>query len=61
MRGDSVEVFRQRTANLGFENAAWDAAHNVLQGREHDLALEIVWPHLGIINQKNAIWKPEIG
>jgi len=37
--------------------AVWDAAHNALQGEEPELALEIVWPHLCMVNLKNAIWK----
>ena len=34
--------------------AIWDAAHNVLQGEDVDLALDIVWSHLGRVNLKNA-------
>jgi sugar phosphate isomerase/epimerase len=37
--------------------AVWDAAHNALQGEEPELALEIVWPHLCMVNLKNAVWK----
>jgi sugar phosphate isomerase/epimerase len=37
--------------------AVWDAAHNALQGEEPELAIEIVWPHLCMVNLKNALWK----
>lgn len=37
--------------------AVWDAAHNALQGEEPELALEIVWPHLCLVNLKNAYWQ----
>jgi len=37
--------------------AVWDAAHSALGGEEPDLALEIVWPHLGMVNLKNAFWQ----
>ncbi|HZO91187.1 MAG TPA: sugar phosphate isomerase/epimerase family protein [Chthonomonadaceae bacterium] len=37
--------------------AVWDAAHNALQGEEPELALDIVWPHLCMVNLKNAFWK----
>jgi sugar phosphate isomerase/epimerase len=37
--------------------AVWDAAHNALQGEEPELALEIVWPHLCMVNLKNAVWR----
>jgi len=36
--------------------AVWDAAHNALQGEEPDLALDIIWPHLAMVNLKNAFW-----
>ena len=35
-------------------NAIWDAAHNALEGEEPELALDIVWSHLGMVNLKNA-------
>lgn len=35
----------------------WDAAHNTLQGEEIDLSLDIVWPHLCMVNLKNAFWQ----
>jgi sugar phosphate isomerase/epimerase len=34
--------------------AVWDAAHNALCGEEPELALEIIWPHLCMVNLKNA-------
>jgi sugar phosphate isomerase/epimerase len=37
--------------------AVWDAAHNALQGEEPELALDIVWPHLCMVNLKNAFWQ----
>jgi sugar phosphate isomerase/epimerase len=37
--------------------AIWDAAHNALQGEEPELALEIVWTHLCMVNLKNAVWR----
>jgi sugar phosphate isomerase/epimerase len=37
--------------------AVWDAAHNSLQGEEPDLALDLVWSHLCMVNLKNAFWK----
>jgi sugar phosphate isomerase/epimerase len=37
--------------------AVWDAAHNALNGEDPDLALDIVWSHLGMVNLKNAIWR----
>jgi sugar phosphate isomerase/epimerase len=41
--------------------AVWDAAHNALHGEEPELALEIVWEHLGMVNLKNALWRPTKG
>jgi sugar phosphate isomerase/epimerase len=37
--------------------AVWDAAHNALNGADPELALDIVWSHLGMVNLKNAIWQ----
>jgi sugar phosphate isomerase/epimerase len=36
--------------------AVWDAAHNALNGEDPDLALDIVWSHLCMVNLKNAVW-----
>lgn len=41
--------------------AVWDAAHNALQGESLDLALDIVWSHLCMVNLKNAYWKRRNG
>ena len=40
-----------------YVGAVWDAAHNALQGEEPDLALDIVWSHLCMVNLKNAFWQ----
>jgi sugar phosphate isomerase/epimerase len=37
--------------------AVWDAAHNALNGEDSELAIDIVWSHLGMVNLKNAIWQ----
>jgi sugar phosphate isomerase/epimerase len=37
--------------------AIWDAAHNALSGEEPELALDIVWDRLCMINFKNAYWR----
>jgi sugar phosphate isomerase/epimerase len=36
--------------------AVWDAAHNALNGEEPELAIDIVWSHLCMVNLKNAFW-----
>jgi len=41
--------------------AVWDAAHNGLQGEEPELALDIVWSHLCMVNLKNAFWRRTTG
>ena len=35
----------------------WDAAHEALNGGLPDLALDVVWPHLCMVNLKNAFWR----
>jgi sugar phosphate isomerase/epimerase len=35
----------------------WDAAHEALQGSAPDLALDAIWPHLCMVNLKNAYWQ----
>jgi sugar phosphate isomerase/epimerase len=35
----------------------WDAAHEALNGGQPDLALDVVWPYLCMVNLKNAIWQ----
>jgi sugar phosphate isomerase/epimerase len=37
--------------------AVWDAAHEALDGGDADLALDAIWPHLCMVNLKNAIWQ----
>lgn len=37
--------------------AVWDAAHNALNGEDPDLALDIVWSYLAMVNLKNAVWQ----
>ncbi|MCE5276468.1 MAG: sugar phosphate isomerase/epimerase [Planctomycetaceae bacterium] len=37
--------------------AVWDAGHNGLEGEQPDLALDIVWSHLRVVNLKSAIWQ----
>jgi sugar phosphate isomerase/epimerase len=37
--------------------AVWDAAHNALNGEEPEMALDIVWPWLRMVNLKNAFWR----
>lgn len=35
----------------------WDAAHEALNGNDPELALNIVWPYLCMVNLKNAFWQ----
>ena len=37
--------------------AVWDAAHNALNGEEPEMAIDIVWSHLCMVNLKNAYWR----
>lgn len=37
--------------------AVWDAAHEALGGMEPEMALDVVWSHLCMVNLKNAIWQ----
>ncbi|MBN1642594.1 MAG: sugar phosphate isomerase/epimerase [Anaerolineae bacterium] len=41
--------------------AVWDAAHNALNGEDPELALDIVWPWLAMVNLKNAVWQRTVG
>lgn len=41
--------------------AVWDAAHEAINGSEPDLALDVVWPMLCMVNLKNVIWRPTDG
>ncbi len=36
--------------------AVWDAAHEALNGTEPEFALDIIWPHLCMVNLKNGFW-----
>jgi sugar phosphate isomerase/epimerase len=37
--------------------AIWDPAHNALNGEEPAHAIDIIWPHLCMVNLKNAYWR----
>lgn len=37
--------------------AVWDAAHNALNGEDPEMALDIIWSQLRMVNLKNAYWK----
>lgn len=37
--------------------AVWDAAHNALNGEDPEMAIDIVWSHLCMVNLKNAFWQ----
>lgn len=41
--------------------AVWDAAHNALNGEEPELAIDIIWSHLCMVNLKNAFWLRKTG
>jgi sugar phosphate isomerase/epimerase len=41
--------------------AVWDPAHNSLNGEEPELALDIIWPYLRMVNLKNAYWQRATG
>jgi sugar phosphate isomerase/epimerase len=41
--------------------AVWDAAHTTLDGEPPNLAIEILWSHLRMVNLKNAIYRRENG
>ena len=36
--------------------AVWDAGHEAVAGSEPELAIDTIWPHLRLVNLKNAIW-----
>lgn len=40
-----------------YVGAIWDAGHNGLAGMEADLALDVIGPHLCVVNLKNAFWR----
>jgi sugar phosphate isomerase/epimerase len=37
--------------------AVWDAAHNALSGEEPELAIDIIWSHLAMVNLKSGFWR----
>jgi sugar phosphate isomerase/epimerase len=39
----------------------WDTAHEALDGMQPDLALDLVWSHLCMVNLKNAFWRRTSG
>ena len=41
--------------------AVWDAAHNALNGEDPEMAIDIVWAHLRMVNLKNAFWRRTTG
>ena len=41
--------------------AVWDAAHCALNGEPPELAIDIVWSHLCMVNLKNAYWRRKTG
>ena len=41
--------------------AVWDPAHNALEGMDSDAALDILAPHLCVVNLKNAYWRRVTG
>jgi sugar phosphate isomerase/epimerase len=41
--------------------AVWDAAHCALSGESPEVAVDIVWSHLCMVNLKNAFWRRKNG
>jgi len=41
--------------------AVWDAAHNALDGEDPEMAIDIVWSHLCMVNLKSAFWRRTTG
>lgn len=41
--------------------AVWDCSHQALQGEDVELALDVVWPKLCMVNFKNAMWQRRPG
>lgn len=37
--------------------AVWDAVHAALAGEEPEMGLDILWPHLCMVNLKNGFWE----
>jgi sugar phosphate isomerase/epimerase len=44
-----------------YVGAVWDAGHNALNGEDPEMALDIIWPHLCMVNLKNAFWRRTSG
>lgn len=40
-----------------FVGAVWDAAHEALVGMPPELALDVIWPHLCMVNLKSGYWR----
>lgn len=41
--------------------AVWDPAHCALDGEIPELALDLLWSHLRLLNLKNAVWQRDNG
>ncbi|MFP4056356.1 MAG: sugar phosphate isomerase/epimerase family protein [Candidatus Brocadiia bacterium] len=41
--------------------AVWDPAHCALDGERPELAIDILWSHLRLVNLKNAFWRRTTG
>lgn len=41
--------------------AVWDAAHEALAGMPCELGLDVIWPHLRMVNLKNGYWQRTSG
>ncbi len=41
--------------------AVWDVAHCALNGEDPELAVDILWSHLRMVNFKNAFWRRKNG
>lgn len=41
--------------------AVWDCSHNALNGEEPEMALDIVWDRICMVNFKNAYWRRKSG
>jgi sugar phosphate isomerase/epimerase len=41
--------------------AVWDPAHCALNGEDPELAIDILWSHLCMVNLKNAFWQRRTG
>ena len=44
-----------------YVGAVWDAAHCAFDGELPELAIDIVWSHLCMVNLKNGIWQRTTG